>query len=244
MKKIYVLIIFVLIISFFSYCNIKIFGKNKNNSNINKENTSEIELSENDKKEIVNNIETIFSSNNSDTVIIEVNGEKITQKDLDFFNFSKNNSYIQKYYSNSEENEININDELIKETVILQTAQKNGIALTESEINDITEGIKKSMDNDEETTKSLLDSFQMNENEFLEYYSKVLENTQIILKWKKDILNKIDLGELNINNTEFNTQYDEYKKTTDISKKTEILSNLLTIYIDYLVDNSEIKYIQ
>ena len=193
-------------------------------------------VSEIEKKEIIFEESKIISSNENKETILEVNGERITKKDIDFYNYQLNN----KYKKSAESGNINAKEHIIAEVVISQESKKNGNCMSETEKEKLKHGIQQDIENSKEISNIFKENNHINKDEFIDYYLNIIERAYINLMWKQDILKKIDNGELVANET-FNLEYNNYKKISNVVEKREKLDELLNIYINYIVDKSEIK---
>ena len=191
-------------------------------------------LSEEERLEVAEEIKQTFE-NKTDKTVLKVNGEEISEKEIAYIDFQKNNQYV-----NKDGEKINAVDEAIKQYVILQDAEKNNITLTEEQEKDIKTRIEKSIQNStEEETEALLDAINMNQEEFIEFSVDRERKLEIISKWIVEIMIKIDNGEIEINDEEFNNKYSEYIK----SNKTTSLLDLVDIYENYLIEQATVEYI-
>lgn len=190
-------------------------------------------LSEEERLAIANEIKDAFE-NKTDKKILKVNGEEISEKEIAFIDYQKNNELVNKG------EEIDAINETIKQYVILQDAEKNDIKLTESEEKNIKTRIEKSIQNStEKEIDALLDSFNMNQEEFMEFYVDREKKLEIISKWTVQMMTKIHNEEIIIEDETFKKKYDEYLRS---NKKTSLME-LLNLYEDYLKEQAEVEYI-
>ena len=191
-------------------------------------------LSEEERLEVAEEMKQTFE-NKIDKTVLKVNGEEISEKEIALIDFQRNNQYV-----NKDGEKIDAVDEAIKQYVILQDAEKNNITLTEEQEKDIRARIEKSIQNStEEETEALLDATNMTQEEFIEFFVDRERKLEIISKWMVEIMIKIDNGEIEINDEEFNNKYSEYIK----SNKTTSLLDLVDIYEKYLIEQATVEYI-
>ena len=256
------IVILVLVIIVFSSILIIKITKEKNSSKetyssgVDIENNieSDVEVNENNNKEIQNKSVNSGLSNEkqedaikeiekqiknvNDKVVLIVNGEKVTEKEIAIVNFQINNRY-----SNKSGVEIDAKDEVIKECVILQNAQDEKIYLNDQESQTIEKRVKEYMKNDEKGNEQLLNALNMSYDEFLEYYTNRTKKLEIISKWQTTIMQRINNGEMQVDDKTFNDKYNKYKATSDVSKRVNLLQELIDVYQEYLKAKSKIEYI-
>lgn len=195
-------------------------------------------LSEEERLEVAEEMKQTFE-NKIDKTVLKVNGEEISEKEIALIDFQRNNQYV-----NKDGEKIDAVDEAIKQYVILQDAEKNNITLTEEQEKDIKARMEKSIQNStEEETKALLDAFKMTQEEFIEFYVDRTKKLEIISKWSYTISNKINNGELKIEDEEFNNRYQEYQKSEEPSTRVKLLLELVEMYENYLMEQATVEYI-
>ncbi len=195
-------------------------------------------LSEEERLEVAEEIKQTFE-NKTDKKVLKVNGEEISEKEITIIDFQKNNQYV-----NKDGEKINAVDEAIKQYVILQDAEKNNITLTEEQEKDIKARIEKSIQNStKEENEALLDAFNMTQEEFIEFYVDRTKKLEIISKWNYTISNKINNGELKIEDEEFNNKCQEYQKSEEPSTRVKLLLELVELYKNYLMEQATVEFI-
>lgn len=194
-------------------------------------------LSDEEQKDVINEIEKQIKNVN-DKVVLIVNGEKITEKEIAIVNFQINNSY-----SNKSGVERDAKDEVIKEHVIVQNAKEENINLTDKESQDIEKRVSDYMKNDKSGNEKLLNAINMNYDEFLQYYTDRTKKLEIISKWRSTIMQRINNGEMKVDDKTFNDKYNQYKTISEISAKVNLLQELVNAYEEYLKSKSKIEYI-
>lgn len=253
-KKIIILISFILLILSLSIMIYKIdsnkdkvvkvdnrtneitYNKEKNNTfNEGKSIYNNIDDNKENQKAI-NEIESKVGSA-TNNVVLEVNGEKVTEKEIAIIDFQLNNKYV-----NKNQNKKDANDEVIKQYVILQNAKEINVGLTEKEIETIENNVNTYMKKDEEETNMLLDALNMEYNEFLKFYIDRTKKIKTISKWESHIMNEINNGNIDIEDESFNREYNKYIEIKDIGEKAKSLKNLLELYEKYLQEKAKVEY--
>lgn len=103
--------------------------------------------------------------------------------------------------------------------------------------------MKNSMQNSTEEAEALLDATNMNQEEFIEFYLDRTKKLEIISKWSYTISNKINDGELKIEDEEFNNKCQEYQKSEEPSTRVKLLLELVEMYKNYLIEQATVEYI-
>ena len=195
-------------------------------------------LSEEERLEVAEEIKETFE-NKTDKTVLKVNGKEISEKEIAPIDFQKNNQYV-----NKDGEKVDAIDEAIKQYVFLQDAEKNNITLTEEQEKDIKARMEKSIQNStKEETEALLDAFNMTQEEFIEFYVDRTKKLEIISKWSYTISNKINDGELKIEDEEFNNKCQEYQKSEEPSTRVKLLLELVEMYKNYLIEQATVEYI-
>lgn len=195
-------------------------------------------LSEEERLEVAEEIKETFE-NKTDKTVLKVNGKEISEKEIALIDFQKNNQYV-----NKDGEKVDAIDEAIKQYVFLQDAEKNNITLTEEQEKDIKARMEKSIQNStKEETEALLDAFNMTQEEFIEFYVDRTKKLEIISKWSYTISNKINDGELKIEDEEFNNKCQEYQKSEEPSTRVKLLLELVEMYKNYLIEQATVEYI-
>jgi hypothetical protein len=109
--------------------------------------------------------------------------------------------------------------------------------------------LRKSVNNGSEDMNKILERFNMNYDEFLTFYTEREKKERTILKWKANVIKKIsndemDKDEVNVENNEFASKYNEYKQSENPNTRYKLLIQLQDIYINYLKNKSKIEYIK
>lgn len=195
-------------------------------------NTKTSHLSEKEKEELNNKIGNALGNKTDEEVLI-VNGEKITEREIALCDFQLNNDTV-----NEDGEKKDVIDEIIKDYVICQDAQKLNISLTDEEMQDIKDVVKYDDD-----MPDLLKSLNMSYDEFCEMYINRRTKLDLKVKWATYIMKKINTGEINIPSELFNNKYTEYLETEDFSVKTQLLMELIDLYAEYLVEQANIEII-
>ena len=188
---------------------------------------------------VVNTLLSETFENKTDKTVLKVNGKEISEKEIALIDFQKNNQYV-----NKDGEKVDAIDEAIKQYVFLQDAEKNNITLTEEQEKDIKARMEKSIQNStKEETEALLDAFNMTQEEFIEFYVDRTKKLEIISKWSYTISNKINDGELKIEDEEFNNKCQEYQKSEEPSTRVKLLLELVEMYKNYLIEQATVEYI-
>ena len=183
-----------------------------------------------------NKMENLTNSKEYNCIAV-VNNENINEKEKEFVNFQLNNESVNKDGEHKDAIE-----ELVEQYIILQDAEANEIRLSKSENERIANNVKASLEKDVKETNEILEKFNMDYNEFLEFYTEREKKRQLILNWNSNINHKINNGELEIESEEFKNKYNEYKNSDNISIKYKLLTEMKKIYINYLKDKAIIEY--
>lgn len=192
-------------------------------------------ISKEEMKDVISDIKNRIGSKTNKVVLI-VNGEKITEKEIALIDFQINNQYV-----NSKELKDAV-DKTIKEYVILQDARKKKIELTNEEVKNIEKRVQGFIKKTDEETSMIIDALNMNYNEVLKFYSDRTKKLEIISKWNDYITDAIiNNAEINIDSQEFKNKYEEYKKNN--SKSIKIVLELIELYQENLKDKAKIEYI-
>lgn len=190
-----------------------------------------------------------FFEGTDNKVVVHVNGEPITEKEIALKNFSLNNGYIKNYTDlNLTEEESNPVKAIIQDVAICQEAKKMGYSVTEEDINQM-----KSVPNHKEDMKKMAESANMTEDEFEEVYIKSEIRTHLLSDWTMVAIDQIHNGEAKIDNAEFNEKYKEYSKIIedakvdsenfDIKRAMELSTSMLKLYKQYIVSQANIEYV-
>ena len=188
-------------------------------------------ISEEEKNEIIHEIKDALKDT-TDKTVLEVNGEKITERELAYKNYQLNNSSL-----NEGEQKEPI-DEMITEYVICQDAKQQGITIKEKEMEDIRKVVK-----DDNDVKNLAEALNMTYDEVREMYMNGRVRIELRMKWTSKVLEKINEGTLNFGNELFNEKCKKYNESTDITIRTQLLTELVDMYKEYLVSQANIEKI-
>lgn len=191
-------------------------------------------MTKDEKNEILDNIEQNFNKDNKD-VAVKVDDIEIFQSEVDLFEAFNNNSYINKYNKDDDKNNI---EKIIENKVIIKDAEKKGILLAKEEIDGIENNINEMFDKDKDGVTELISKTKMTEEELYSYYINITKEAYLIAKWKENIINEILEGKIVIEDSEFNTIYEEMLNSKDMI----LLNKLVEIYIKYIMKDVEIYY--
>lgn len=184
-----------------------------------------------------------FFENTTNEICIYVNGEEITKKEIALTNFSNNNNYIKNYTNvNQLKSYVDPIQKIVQEFVICQEAEILGITFTEKDVEKI-----KSVPNYEEDIKEISKSVNMSYDECEEMYIESEKRFYLVSKWQEYIIPKLNNGEINIDNKEFNEKYKAYKlsvENSELSNSIDIALELLELYKQYLVSQANIEYLE
>lgn len=225
------LIIGILIFGIKKVTNNKVV-KNDNNNLAEIKNKNSV-LTEEEKMKIIDEIK-IALENKTDKEVLSVNGEKITEREIAYYNYQINNSAVNENGKTKD-----VVNEIIKQYVICQNAQELGISLTENEIERIKEVVK-----DDETIRNQAETLNMSYDEVRKMYVNGRTKMQLKEKWRLNTFHMINDGKLVLDNKEFNNKYKKYCETDDAKIKHQLVLELIEIYVEYLVDKSNIEYIK
>ena len=250
MKKILIIIILIIVIGFMfarvrvkkdksmsvSNNNIQI-ENNIDNSNQNSNTQMERDknrgnISEEEKDRIINEIKDSLD-NTTDKKVLSVNGEKISEREIAYVNYQLNNSTVNK--SGDLKDPV---DEVIREYVICQDAKELGISLSEKEMEEIRKVVK-----DDESVKKQAEILNISYDEVRQMYIDGRVKIELEMKWTSKVVGQITKGTLNFDNELFKQKYQEYSESSDISVKEQLLSEMLEQYTKYLVEQSNVEYI-
>lgn len=260
MKKNIIIILIIVIIALGGILAIKFIQKNKdtevsnekiennmvkltesiesNNMISNEENNNNTKLSN---EEIEDGMAELKHSleNKKDKIVLIVNGEEISEREIAYIDFQLNNKYVTK-------GEISKDAiaETIEQYVILQDARKNNMTLTNDRNRQIEERTKKNLKEGTEETNQFLEAFNMQYDDFIEFYIDRTKKSEIILQWKTHIIDEINNGKIKIDDKNFNSKYSEYKSSTDVSKRYKLLTELKEIYIQFLKNKARVENIR
>lgn len=218
----------------------KDYQENNNQISINsneRDNKVSSILSSEEKQEAIDEIKNEVGNKTNKEVLV-VNGERISEKEIAWTDFQRNNPYADKYF-NKNGKKVNAVDEVIKQYIILQDAREKEIILTDKEIKNIEEKVKESFKENDEEMQNVLKAVNMNYDEFLEFYTDSTKKSELKLKWTSYITDAINSGKINIDSEKFNEKYKEYQSTSKLS----LLYELIDIYIEYLKEKATIEYI-
>lgn len=219
----------VMMVSIFIIIRVNHTQVTNNNASNPITNTGNNLLSDEEKKNLMKTIGNALE-NETNKEVLSVNGEKITEREIALCDFQLNHSIV-----NEEEKKDTV-DEIIKDYVISQDADKLGISLTAKEMQDIKDVVKF-----DEDTADLLKELNMSYNEFCEMYINRRTKLDLKLKWATHIMELINNGDINISSELFNNKYKEYLESEDFSIKTQLLKELLDIYAEYLVSQAIVE---
>lgn len=195
-------------------------------------------LSEEKKEEIINDLDRQIAKTNND-LVVEVNDEKITRKQLEFAKWQERNKIDKSNLDASDEAILN---KLIKECVMYQDAIKNNINLSKEEENIINQNIDEVMNkNDTELTK-IANALELSNEQFLNMYKEKIKRAEIISKWKITLADKINTNELKIEDNNFREKYEKYNEEKDDKKRYTLLLELINSYIENIIKNATIIY--
>lgn len=169
-----------------------------------------------------------------DKVVLLVNGEEITEKEIADEDFRLNNQYVNKTGQKRDAVE-----EIIKKYVVYQDAQKQNMSLTDKEKKEIEDRIRNSKE-----TPELAKAFKLSYNEYCEMVIKRTIILEMNSMWHENLLNSISENKLEFYNENFKNKYEEYDKSKDIPTRTQLLTELIDMYKEYLVDQATIKRIE
>ncbi len=224
------LIIGILIFGIKKVTNNKVV-KNDNNNLGEIKNKNSV-LTEEEKEKNIEEMK-IALENKTDKEILAVNGEKITEKELAFLNYQLNNSIANE--SGEKKDTV---AEIIEDYAIYKDARELNIIVTNEEIANIENKVKS-----DKTVNNLAEKLDMDYDEVCEISIKSRIHAQIEKRWLAYVTEKIDGGEIRVDNEEFRKKYKEYSESKDISKRTQLLSQMMDMYKKYLVDKATIEYI-
>ena len=235
-KKICVIIsIFIVLSIVITFFLIKKVNKENSKSNTTIEHNTT--LTDEERKDVISEIKNELQNKKNETILI-VGEKEISEKEVAFINFQINNKYV-----NQEQNIEDAVNETIRQYVILQNAEQSNITLTTEENESIENKINKYVNEDEEETNEILEAFNMTYNEFLEFYIDRTKKLEIISKWERNVIDKINSGNIDIESEEFNNKYIEFVKSDDTSKRYTLLLELLELYENYLIEQTNIEYV-
>lgn len=237
-KNIIIIILIILIITLGVILALKVLQKD--NSNISENETQKnvgSSLSDEEIAESMNELKQTLE-NKTEKIVLIVNGEKISEREISYIDYQLNNNYVNQ--SGEKKDAI---AEAIEQYVILTKAKEDNITLTEAREKQIEERIKKNLKEGSEETNHFLEAFSMEYDEFMKFYIDRNKKSEIISQWKINIADEINNGEINLDDKNFNSKYNEYKSSTDTSKRYKLLTELKEIYLDYLKSQATIEYI-
>lgn len=237
-RNISIIILIILVIILAIILIVKITRNKIGEKGDNQVTSSSSILSNEEKQEVIDKIGQQIG-NKTDKEVLIVNKEKISEREIALINFQINNKYV-----NDTENLKDAVDETIKEYIIVQDAKEKGIILSENESKNIENKVKGFIIKDDTETNSILNAFNMEYEEFLEFYINRTKRLELMSKWKIHIMNVIDNKEtINVDSESFNKKYDEYKSNTDNTKKASLVFELIDMYEEYLKETATIEYI-
>lgn len=187
-------------------------------------------LSEEEKNDTINKLkdELVDTTNK---IVLEVNDEKVNEREIAYVNYQLKNSTV-----NEEQKSKNATDEIIKDYVICQDAQKQNISLTDKEIKIIEDRV-----NNAENMDDLLKSLNLTYDELQEMYVKRTKKLELKRKWVADTIDKINAGKMNFDDETYNAKYKEYRESEDVSIRYQLLMEMLDMYTEYLVSQAKIE---
>lgn len=213
--------------------NMREYSQEKSKKTNNQGNSSV--LSNKEKEEGIKELKDILNSKTNRRVL-SVNQEEISEIEIALIDFQINNEHVNKR---------EVKDavgEAIRQYVIIQNAHEQNIMLTANEIKNIEESVKGFVIEDNEETNHILETFNMNYEEFVRFYTERSKKLKLITKWKVIVGEAISNGNINIDSEKFKKKYHEYDKSKDSSEKLKILLELLDIYEEYLEKKATIEY--
>ncbi len=183
-----------------------------------------------------------FFKDTTDKVVVYVNGDLITEREIALVDLNNNNNYIKNYTEiNQDEGNVDPVKIAIQEKIICQEAERLGLFVSEEQIKEI-----KEVPNYEEDIKKMAESANMDYSEYEELYIKSQKQFFLKAKWREYVIPKLHTGEISVDTKEFNNKYLEcqkYIESSNFEKYMDTASELLTLYKQYLVEQAKIEYV-
>lgn len=228
-----VMIVIIIVVSIFYIIKNKASKvRNSQTSNNDIVSNSSYAISDETSNRIITEMKSEFEST-TDKVVLYLNEEAITEKDIAFKRYQLNNSAVD---TGSDDKDVM--NEIITDYVICQNAEELNISLSERDIKKI-----ENTPNLEEDTKKLAEAANMTYDDFNEMYVNMEKRALIETKWTAYVGEKIVKGELKVSSKIFEEKYKEYNKTENIGERSKLLLELLELYKQYLVEQAEIEYV-
>lgn len=177
-----------------------------------------------------------FFKDATDNIVLCINGEEITEREVALENYHKNNSAV-----NLTGDERDYIQSTIQKVVICQEAEKLGFSVSEAEIEEI-----KSIPHYEEDMRRKAEKLNMSYDECEQMYIKSQKMLYLELKWQDDVIPKLHSGEIKVDSEEFKEIHKEYVECVEkanLKKALELGRELLELYKQYLVEQADVEYI-
>ena len=182
----------------------------------------------------------ILAEGNVEDLVVTVNGDEIKRLDVNYRKFI-NDNINKEHGDNLKTDTESLIKEVIKDKILYQEAQKNNITITETEENEIKNIF---LDDFSEVERNIARKIGMNDEEFKNFNIQKQIESKITSKMYGKIILDISEYKIKIDNEDFNNKVKELKEdnSQDPDKKNELIDNAYESYLNYLVDNSDIKY--
>lgn len=167
----------------------------------------------------------IYNANNK-----ESRGEIITISEKE-----KNLEKVQIDTKNKSEEEVSqeILNNIVTEKVLVEESKNRGSELTAEEVE---QARKMAYDNEiKEENLSKIADMGMTETEFREFFYEEMKKTQIVNKFKRELMSEISKNEVRIDNEEFKNKVNEYhEQIKNENYDLELFSKLVDEYVELL----------
>lgn len=174
--------------------------------------------------------EATLNTGDKETTKATVNGEEISQLDLNYQKLINENSKTEK--SND-----NILEQCIRNEVILQECEKNDMGIDEEEKQIVREYYSGSYtDEDDKIAKAL----GMTKEEYCKTAIQKIIDNRNVAEFHNKIFMKILRDEIAIDSQSYNAKVEQAKNASEANEKIDIYEEAYNEYINYLMERSEI----
>jgi hypothetical protein len=192
---------------------------------------------EEEENEQLKEMKDFFGQGDLNEIIARVNGEDITQDEINRESWLESNST-----SNDEEiSQEEVLNNIIRNKVILQEAKKDNIEVSDEEKETVKRLIEKAYENDIELSNEVIKITNQTKEEYIkELIESEIERRTISL-WHAKIIVEIMENKISIEDENFNKKLRELQNSdNDLSQGTKLLRQTYEAYVDYLVKNSSV----
>lgn len=192
---------------------------------------------EDEENEQLKEMKDFFSQGNSNEIIARVNGEDITQDDINKESWLESNSTS----SNKEISQETALNNIIRNKVILQEAKKDNIELSDEEKEIVKKLVEQAYDNDIEFSNEVIKITNQTREEYIKEVIEADIERRTISLWHGKITTEIMENKISIEDENFNKKLRELQNSDDdLAQGTKLLRQTYEAYVDYLVKNSSV----